>query len=76
MNQRNTPQQKSVNMLIEMSLVDLVLITLISCGKSETVVIKAASKPRIVIISIGFRCDQLMIFLVFCQTCLCMDYNF
>ncbi len=57
--------QKNVNMLVEMSLVDLVLTTRISCGKSEMVVRAAAARPSIVIASIVFYCVGLWVFLSF-----------
>ncbi len=53
MNQSKTPPQKSPNMPMEMSLVDLVFHTLISWGKSDTVVNRAAVNPRIVTMSMA-----------------------
>jgi hypothetical protein len=55
MNHRSTPQQKSENIPVEMSFVDFVKTTLISCGRREIVVSNAASKPRIVIMSMAFQ---------------------
>jgi hypothetical protein len=57
--------QKNVNMLVEMSLVDLVLTTRISCGKREMVVRAAAARPSIVIASMGFLFDGLWLFVSF-----------
>ena len=53
-NHKNTPPQNNVNILVEMSLVDFVFHTFMSCGNSEIVVNRAAIKPRIVISSIDF----------------------
>jgi hypothetical protein len=53
MNHKKTPNPKSENMVIEMSLVDLVFQTLSSCGKNEIVVNEAAIKPTIVVTSMA-----------------------
>ena len=52
MNHKNTPALKSVNIPVEISLVDFVFQTLITCGKSAIVVKAAAIKPTIVMVSI------------------------
>jgi len=54
MSQTKTAVPKSANVPADMSLVDRVFITLMSCGRSETVVSAAPINPRAIIKSILF----------------------
>ena len=56
---------KSTNIPVEMSLVDRVLITLMSCGRKDTVVSVAPIKPRAIIKFILFCLLRKHIFTLF-----------